>query len=232
MLAEWESRDLHQHAFDATYAWSLWEKMQEATLEKKGAGPIIGYLAHDVNTHPRDAYRMTFTDNHDKNSWEGNQFTHFGPAIQTAMVLTGVVNGMMMVYGGQEAGLDKSLAFFEKDEIPWKDHPHNALIKKLFDLKHRNEALWNGIHGGEMIRVKNNRETAIISFYREKNGHKVLPILNFTDKTTAVEIDATPFPGDYREIFSGETFRLQGKLTLTLPPWGYKVLEGNVSPKE
>jgi glycosidase len=54
---------------------------------------------------------MLFTDNHDKNSWEGNQFSNFGKGLETAMALCGTANGMPLVYSGQEAGLDRSLAF-------------------------------------------------------------------------------------------------------------------------
>ena len=58
---------------------------------------------------------MTFTDNHDKNSWEGTQYSNFGDGLQACMVFCTVVNGMPMVYGGQEAGLNKSLKFFDKE---------------------------------------------------------------------------------------------------------------------
>jgi glycosidase len=159
MLAEWESRDLHKKAFDMTYAWSLWDKMKDATSNKKGITGLVEYMAHDVNTVPRDAYRMTFTDNHDKNSWEGNQFSNFGDGLKTCMVFCSVVNGMPLVYSGQEAGLDRSLKFFDKDSIVWsqtpagKPRPFYDLYKKLFELKHKNQSLWNGAWGGEMIRI-------------------------------------------------------------------------------
>src|SRR5205085_3412609 len=76
MLAEWESRDLYKKAFDMTYSWSLWDEMKKAVHDQKASG-LFSYMAHDVNSVPYDAYRMTFTENHDKNSWEGNQFSNF-----------------------------------------------------------------------------------------------------------------------------------------------------------
>ncbi|MEO6167035.1 MAG: alpha-amylase family glycosyl hydrolase, partial [Chitinophagales bacterium] len=94
MLAEWESRDLHKKAFDMTYSWSLWDQMRGVTTGGKNIGGLVEYMAHDVNTFPEDAYRMTFTDNHDKNSWEGNQYSNFGAGLEPAMVLACTVNGM------------------------------------------------------------------------------------------------------------------------------------------
>ena len=131
MLAEWEDRDMVKNAFDMVYSWSLWGKMKEATTGGKGAGALIEYMAHDVSTFPENGYRMIFTDNHDKNSWEGTQFSNFGKGLETCMVLSTVVNGMPLVYSGQEAGLDRPLKFFEKDTIVWKNHPFAGIYTTL-----------------------------------------------------------------------------------------------------
>ena len=64
---------------------------------------------------------MTFTENHDKNAWEGNQYSNFGDGLTACMVMAGTVNGMPLVYSGQEAGLNRSLKFFDKDPIEWKE---------------------------------------------------------------------------------------------------------------
>lgn len=224
MLAEWEDRDMLKNAFDMTYAWTLWNKLREITKEGKPVGGLIEYMAHDVSTFPRDGYKMTFTDNHDKNSWEGNQYSNFGPALETCMVFAATVNGMPLVYSGQEAGLDRSLRFFDKDTIIWKNHRNEQLYTQLFDLKHKNQALWNGKHGGQMVRVYNDSQDKIISFYREMNGNKVLPIFNFSNETVNVTLN-TKFAADtYTELFSKKTYKLQGNDPIELPAWGYIVL--------
>lgn len=224
MLAEWESRDLHKKAFDMTYSWSLWDKMKDVTTGKKNIGGLVEYMAHDVNTFPPDAYRMTFTDNHDKNAWEGNQFSNFGPGLQACMVMAGTVNGMPLVYSGQEAGLNRSLRFFDKDPIEWKQHPFYDMYKKLFELKHKNQALWNGAWGGEMVRIFNDKPDQVISFSREKNGDKVIPVINFSDKPVTVKLKSEHQLGVYTELFTNTAFTLTGDDEFKLPPWGYIVL--------
>jgi glycosidase len=223
MLAEWESRDLHKKAFDMTYSWSLWEKMHAAAVGNKGIGGIVEYMAHDVSTFPRGGFRMTFTDNHDKNAWEGTQYSNFGDGLKAAMVLASMVNGMPLVYSGQEAGLNRSLAFFEKDMIDWKEHPNAEIYKKLFALKHNNQSLWNGEWGGEMVRVYSDKMEQVISFFREKNGDKVLPVINFSDKPVSVLLDTRYFSGTYNELFSGKEYNTGDKLSLELKPWEYFV---------
>lgn len=224
MLAEWESRDLHKKSFDMTYAWSLWDKMRDATTGGKSIDGLVEYMAHHVSTFPEDGYRMTFTDNHDKNSWEGNQYSNFGDGLEAAMVFASVVSGMPLVYSGQEAGLDRSLAFFEKDTIQWKTHRNAELYKQLFALKHSNQALWNGAHGGVMVRVYNDKMKQVISFSREKNGDKVLPVINFSSKPVTVTLQSKYHTGTYTELFTNKTYELKGNDEFSLAPWGYLVL--------
>jgi len=224
MLAEWESRDVHKNAFDMTYAWSLWFALEDLFQEQKGLHSLLEYLAHDVSTFPENAYRMTFTENHDKNSWEGNQYANYGEGLHAAMVLCCTINGMPLVYSGQEAGLDRSLKFFEKDEIQWREHENAEIYKKLFQLKKKNRALWNGKWGGEMIRIKHDQPDQVLSFYRESEGDKIISVINLSDQDLDVNLDTTAFNGSYREVFSNERLTIHQEIALHLDPWGYKVL--------
>ncbi len=172
----------------------------------------------------KSACRMAFTDNHDKNSWEGTQYSNFGDGLRAAMVLCGAIDGMPLIYSGQEAGLGRSLNFFEKDSIGWKEHENAEIYKKLFDLKHRNQSLWNGDWGGEMERVKNDKMERVLSFSREKNDDKVLTVINFSDKPVSVRLESEYHKGMYGELFSGEEQVLEGSDVINLDPWGYQVL--------
>ena len=223
MLAEWESRDLYKKSFDMTYSWTLFDKLKDATTQNKGIGGLVEYLAHDVGSVPRNAYRMLFTDNHDMNSWNGTPQKNFGKGLELSMVFCGVVNGMPLVYSGQEAALDRSLNFFDKDLIDFSNLKYENLYKTLFDLKHKNQALWNGKYGGEMIRVVNDKQDKIISFYRESNGDAVLPIFNFSNEEITVKLDTKYLQGNYTELFSKEKTALKDSYTLQLKPWEYKI---------
>lgn len=224
MLGEWESRDLHEFAFDATYSWSLWNAMTSVTRDEKSIAQLVEYLAHDVSTFPRDAYRMTFTDNHDKNSWEGNMVSNFGPGLEASMVICATVNGMPLVYGGQEAGLSRSLKFFDKDEIDWSELKYESLFTRLFDLKHRNKALWNGKHGGVMIRIPNDHMQQVISFSRTIENDRVITIVNYSPKASSVKLDTKNLVGEYTELFSGKVYTFEGEDKIQMKPWEYLVL--------
>lgn len=165
MLAEAADRDLHKRAFDMTYSWLLWDDLHAITTKGGSVDALTGgYIAEQVSIWPRNAYRLNFTDNHDKNAWEGNQYSNFGKGLPAAIVLTVTMDGMPLIYSGQEAGLDHSLRFFDKDPIQWKPDTIAGIFTKLFRLKHTNQAIWNGKWGGEMERIKNDKMSQVISF--------------------------------------------------------------------
>ena len=62
-------------------------------------------------------FHMNFTSNHDENSWNGTEMERMGDARFAMAVMASTIEGMPLVYNGQETSLDRRLAFFEKDEI-------------------------------------------------------------------------------------------------------------------
>ncbi len=223
MLAEWESRDMHRLAFDMTYAWDLYERMREVWKGNRDARYFHEFFAHHVNAFPADGYRMTFVDNHDKNSWQGSPQSQFGDALEAYMLLCCTVAGMPLVYNGQEAGMDKPLAFFEKDAIEWKAHPYFGFYQKLFRLKKQNRALWNGSCGGVMEQVSTDREEAMIAFVREKEGDKVFVVFNFSRQPLTTRLKGNVHAGNYTELFSEEKVSFLGNDSLQLEAWGYRL---------
>ncbi|MDN3652836.1 alpha-amylase family glycosyl hydrolase [Thalassotalea ponticola] len=224
MLAEWESRDLHEYAFDMSYSWKLHDVMEDVAHGKKDTSALYHYFAKELNSWPADAIKMNFVDNHDKNSWEDTVFVRFQNALKPAIVLTATAEGMPLIYSGQEAGLDKALAFFEKDEITWQEHEIGTLYKTLFGLKHDNRALFNGNWGGHMMPVPNNQSESVLSFVRETHNDKVFVVLNFSDAALTVEFDETIQLGEYTELFSNEKIAIRLTSQLSIDSWGYKVL--------
>ncbi|GAA0872036.1 alpha-amylase family glycosyl hydrolase [Gangjinia marincola] len=225
MLAEAEDRDLHKRAFDMTYAWELWNHLHAITTQGKSVDGLTGgYIAEHVSIWPRNAYRMNFIDNHDKNSWEGNQYKNFGKGIEAAIVLTATLEGMPLVYSGQEAGLDRSLKFFDKDPIIWQDHPVGELYTKLFALKHQHKALWNGKYGGVMKRIKNDKMDKIVSFYREMESDTVITLVNLSDSKVNVILKNKSIQGVYTNIFEHRNDTISTQRPMEIKPWGFKVL--------
>jgi glycosidase len=226
MLAEWEARDLHTRAFDMTYGWSWNDTLHKIAHGKADVEALKVYYAWNDRAYQRDAYRMLFVSNHDKNAWEGTEYEQFGDALEASIVLSVISEGMPLVYNGQEAGSDRRLVFFDKDEIDWREDAQGELYRQLFALKKAHPALWNGAWGGRMVRVPNSMESAVLSFVREQDGDRVLGAFNLSPEDRTVVLGDGPQAGDWADAFTGEPVTLERDQDLTIPAWGYRVLVG------
>jgi glycosidase len=224
MLAEWESRDLHALAFDMTYAWSWNETLHRIATGKGDLEQLRIYYSWNEKAYPVDSMRMTFVSNHDKNAWEGTEFEQFGEALEAAIVLSVVGEGMPLIYSGQEAGNDKRLEFFERDPIHWRDHPMGELYRSLFALKHSNSALWNAHWGARMIDVPNSATHAVFSFVRRNEQDKVFAVFNFSGEPQTVTFSEALCQGDYVDYFTGADVDVDAATTMMMDPWAFRVL--------
>lgn len=228
MLAEWESRDLHRVAFDASYAWTWFEALHDIVRGRSDATRLHAYYAWDRKFYPRQAYRMLYTTNHDKNAWDGTEFEIFGPAVDAAIVFSFVGNGIPLIYNGQEVGNRKRLAFFERDPIDWDAAPdaahYSALYRKLLALRKSNTALWNGEHGAPMTQVPNDVPKQVLSFVRDNGKDKVFVALNLSGQPARARFGQGAHHGAYRDFASGAAVRLDAASSLEMAPWSYRVL--------
>jgi hypothetical protein len=231
MLAEWESYDLHAEAFDMTYSWSWFDALHNITGGMANLSILFVYYAWNEKAFPKDSMRMLFVTNHDKNAWEGTEYEKFGDGLEPTIVLSVISEGMPLIYNGQEAGNTKRLEFFEKDPIQWREHFYGDLYKKLFALKKKNTALWNGKRGARMIRVVNNVPLKVFSFVRshrpgvlrENENDKVFAVFNFSDQPQTVKFRESLHHGKYTEYFSGDSVEFSDSTSLELKPWAYRV---------
>jgi len=223
MLAEGESPELHNHGFDMTYNWKLFHLMNDVASGKATALDLRSHVERETEIYPDGSYRMVFTTNHDENAWNGTVFERLGDGVETFAVLAATVGGMPLIYSGQEAGLNKRLAFFEKDPIPWRKHELTDLYTTLLHLKKENRALWNGSHGGCTVPVATTHEEAVFAFVREKKDDKVFVVLNLTGDNLSIIIEGAECVGNYREIFTNERSSISQGVALRLKPWEYFV---------
>ncbi len=225
MLAEWETRDLHDNAFDASYAWTWNAALHEIATRGTDIEALRVFYAWNERSWPDDAMRMTYLSNHDVNHAAGTEYERFGDAMAAVTVLSVVGEGMPLIYTGQEVGSRKRLAFFEKDQVEAQDQDQAALYRPLLALKKACPALWNAPWGRPMIRVPNDQEKVVLSFLRGDRGEAgVFAVFNFSAQDVEVEFGAGPHPGEYADAFSGQPVVVTSETRWSLPAWGYRVL--------
>ena len=181
-LAEAERPNLSDPSvFDAGYAWELHHLLNGLAQGEKSVQDLKDYVARDAERFPKEAFRLTFTSNHDENSWQGTEFEREGIYANACAVLCFTLPGSQpLIYTGQEIGLDRRLAFFEKDPITdWSANEYTGFFKKLVDLKHNNPALAAGEKGGAITWWEVPVPETVVAFSREVKGNQVIVIANF-----------------------------------------------------
>jgi glycosidase len=223
LLAEAENPEQrNEELFHMSYAWSFHHLMNRLAQGKAPLKAIDEWLAADRKAFKR-GYHMHFIDNHDENSWNGTVAERLGPAADALAVLAFTFDGMPLLYSGQEARLDKRLAFFEKDQIDWRDFPLEDFYRALLELKRRNRALWNGSHGGHPRRINTGKDRWVYAFYREKDEDRVIVLLNLSSEPQEITLHNPELQGDYVNIFGNSTVAVTKNMMLKLNPWDYVV---------
>lgn len=224
MLAEFDHRDVHMNAFDASYAWKWNNAMHDIAVGKSEVGALFGFYSEHESAWPKAAMRMTYTENHDQNAWEGTQFERFRDGLDNAIVLSFIGEGMPLIHNGQEAGNDRRLKFFEKDPIIWRSHKNEALFKKLITFRDAHPALWNAPWGATMTPVVNTAPGKVLSFVRETDGDKILALFNMSGAEQSFSFTDGPTVGAYHDFADSSTVAIASDSTIKMPAWSYKIL--------
>jgi glycosidase len=225
MLAEAEEDELLVDAFDMDYGWDLHHISNQIAKGEANANALEGYFEGLKSSLPEGAYKMNFTTNHDENSWNGTVHERYGKGYKTFAVLMATVPGMPMIYTGQESGLDKRLNFFEKDVVQWEGYSMQDFYRILLNAKKSNKALWNGSFGGDLKRVKTDKDEAVFVFTRQKEDDAVFVILNLTGTKQNITLSGNDYIGTFSNIFDGEKVTFIESHKLELEPWDFMVYE-------
>lgn len=228
MLAEAEEDNLFDRAFNMSYQWNVHHIMVDIAKGARRVWDLRNAIHSERARYPREAMRMSFTSNHDENSWSGSEQSRFGAALEIMTALTFLMPSTMpLLYTGQEVGYDHSFEFFERDAIPARVYHENRtteLYRRLIALKHRERALDAGERGGDMIEIENNAKDCMITMVREVEGSRVVAILNLSPYTIHADFNTGIYAGTYRDAISGERVELSQHVERDLAPWQYQIL--------
>jgi glycosidase len=228
MLAEAESPEHHDYAFDMSYAWELHHIMNSIARGEKNANDLASYFSKRDTTFAKDAYRMAFITNHDENSWNGTEYERMGDAVSTFAMLTYTLPGMPMIYSGQEAAFNERLEFFEKDTIDWGGYPQTGFYKQLAKLRKDNPALWSGKSGACLERLTTSQDTLVFAFKRIKDENAVFVMANLSNQPVTFSISLNEQNLELVQWPSNQPFEYSKKKKINLDAWQYKVLVGRV----
>ncbi len=221
MLAEAEVPDQQLKAFHASYGWPLMHAFNDVAQGKKPASWIDDVQTRMDLEFPAGSDFLLVTSNHDENSWNGTVFERLGGGVEVFAALTYVMDGIPLIYNGQEAGLDRRLEFFQRDPIDWKEHRLFDVYKRLNDLKTKHPALATG---ADSIRIPSTLDEQAYVLLRKAGKKKVLLLANLSAADIDFRAGSKLLAGKWKDAFTGEKVVLGKSPTFELNAWKYQLL--------
>ena len=220
MLAEADDNWVYSTGFDMSYAWKFFHETVEIAAGKKPASYLDSVLYQYDTMYKSPGLFLHFTSNHDENSWNKADYgTMPGASHAPFAVLTQTIKGSVpLIYSGQEVPVLDSLSFFYKDTISFTRLERANFYKTLLNLRKTNPAL---VANASFKKLKTSNDAAIYAFEREKDGNKVLVVLNFSNTAQEFIWKDQPSEKEWNNIF---LMNKEPVLT-AIEPWGYAVYE-------
>jgi alpha-amylase len=221
MLAEGDVAWLHDAGFHASYGWDGFAKMKKVAKGEASAKVLDTVIRHLEETYSPNYIKMYFTSNHDENSWNKADYeTMPGEVHAPFAVLTQTwKNTLPLIYSGQEEPFLDSISFFYKDTISFGKFQRAPFYKTLLALRKSTPAL---AVDAAYTKLQSSNDDAVFAYTREKEGKKILVILNLSNKPQTVTINGK-IAGEMENVFAGKKEMLNDGQNFTLAPWGYLV---------
>ena len=220
MLAESDyPPNVNEGDFHMDYGWDMHHRMNQVAQKKDDVASICRRVDSIKQLYKPGSIKLNFITNHDENSWNGTIEERMGDAGDAMAVLAFTLPGMPLIYSGQEVGLNKRLAFFDKDEIDWNTNDKRDFYKGLIDLKSDNKSLWNGEYGSDMNAV--NCGGGFMAYSRGDDEDRVWVALNFSEADHSFEI---PSEFSFESVYMQHPEVSESENSWILPPNGYLIL--------
>lgn len=224
MLAEAEVADQQLKAFHASYGWPMMHAYDDVAQGRKPASWLDDVQTRMDLEFPAGSDFLLVTSNHDENSWNGTAFERLGGGVEVFAALTYIMDGIPLIYNGQEAGLNKRLEFFQRDPIQWNKHRLFGVYKRLNHLKTNHPALATG---ADSIRIPSTLDEQAYVLMRKAGNRKVMIVANLSPKDVEFSIGSKLLSGKWTDALTGEKLALGNSTSFELQSWKYRILVSN-----
>ena len=216
MLAEGADPGLHAAGFDVMYGWPLYAELKSVWDGASAQGLRDLVLSGRL---PAGAQRLRFTTNHDETAWDRTPPQRFGgqQGARAASLLTYTLQGIPLLYNGQETGREEPVPFFEKTRYDWDANPEmRAFYKTFFDFYHNSDAL----RGGGITFHSTGDDVLVYS--RQAGDEEVVAVINVRPGSRTATLPAALKSTGYVDVFRGEP--TAARQTVPLEPFGFRLL--------
>lgn len=199
----WSEPELHG-AFDLTYDYDGWERLEKVWAGERPLEYYLDYLATQRALYPAGGRKIRYLENHD----QARAAFRFGAGkrLEAWTAFYQLLPGCTFAYMGQERGIDRYPSLFEKESVDWKSGSDEfaAFFKKCF-------ALTQGIKGeAEKFSYRILAE-GLVLLERSGPAGRYAALCNLDDRSGFITLQ-DKIQGT--ELLTGKEVSLAGKIAL------------------
>ena len=216
-LAEGTRGDHFSSGFDLIFSWNYYSTLK-SVYAGGSAMSITSTHATEYNSVPKGKHRLRFTTNHDESAWDNSPVQIF-KGIQGALsasAITIFLEGVPLLYSGQEVGRASKTPFFSKSPINWNENPF--MLKAYADMMNvytRNDVARRGENTLFQYRDA-------VCFKKTYQGKEMLIMANVRNQQTQISLPLALQNTYWKDALSNVNDTLNS--TVTLSPYQYRIL--------
>ncbi len=174
LLAEGARADHFTAGFQLNFGWDFYNITKNVFRIGTSVNNLWSTNTAEYNNVPPGAEKLRFTTNHDESAWDASPITLLGgqKGAMNAFVITAFLDGVPLIYAGQEVGRASTTPFFSKSPIDWTANPaYLAEYKQVMAFRQSSAA----VRQGELEAFSNGD---VVVFKKKLAGEEVLVIAN------------------------------------------------------
>lgn len=174
MLAEGSRSDHFTAGFDMNFGWDFFGKNKNVFKNSHSASDLFTTSTLEYSAITSGKQKLRFTSNHDECAWDDTPLGLFGgiQASLSAFVISSFMDGVPLIYNGQEVGCTVKLPYFSNSPINWSTNPTMLTeYKRLINLRNTHTAIRTGT-------ITDYSNADLVAFKKQKNADEVFVIAN------------------------------------------------------
>jgi len=217
MLAEGNRKDHFNAGFQIDFSWDYLSTLKNVFVGNQNASTLFTTNTNEYSSVPTDKRKLRFTTNHDESN-QATPITVFGGknGALAASTITLFLQGVPLIYCGQEVGVSSSSTYNGNSVIDWNANPEMlSEYTNLVNFYNSSNALRNGTP--ETFSDQN-----CIVFQKKYENETVLIFVNSRPITKKFSVPAS-LQGNWINALKNSTFNLSN--TIDLNPYQYLILK-------
>lgn len=185
-LAEGTQTAQFTAGFQLDYAFSFYSTLKGIFAGTQAPSALFTTDNTETGTLAAGGEKLRYITNHDVNSSDGPPINVYKgkQGSLAAFVLASTMNGVPLIYNGQEVGTNKTMNIFNADPIDWSTNPDmTAEYKRIIAFRSGSNALKSGA-------LKTYNNTDIIAFEKTAASDDVLVLVNARNNPVTYTIPA------------------------------------------